>query len=140
MVDFIWGAWLLGIALVPLTLWWYAKSVSRPAETVVYHPDGEFISSLKSARGLGTLASNQSGEYYRGFDPQVLKDMARTTGGEYFAASSAAQLGAVYTRLGSNLGWTFKPSEVTHVVATAAGLLLLTAMVFGCIRLVRLQP
>lgn len=130
MVDFIWGAWSLGIAPVPLTLW-CAKSVSKPAETAVYHPDGEFISSLKSARGSGTLASNQSGEYCRGFDPQVLKDMGRITGGEYFAASSTAQLGAVYTKLGSNLGWTFKPSEVTHVVATAAGLLLLPAMVFG---------
>ena len=311
VVNFIWGAWLFGIALVPLALWWYARSVTRPAESVVYHPDAEFIASLKPALlsrrrdlpallfvatlalslvalarpiaplpqldqrttvmiavdvsgsmrnddikpsrfiamqsavrgfvkqlpsdlkvglvsfagtaalnvsptlerqglldavdamfmargtaigaglresiaalpartvldnatkplelnpppavvvlltdgrnnrdpdplamatlaktqqvkvytiGLGTLESNQSGEYYRGFDPQVLKDMARITGGEYFAASSAAQLGAVYTKLGSNLGWTFKPSEVTHVVATAAGLLLFSAMVFG---------
>ena len=311
MVDFIWGAWLLGIALVPLALWWYAKSVRKPAEAVVYHPDAEFIASLKPARlsrrrdlpallfagalalsllalarpvaplpqldnrttvmiavdvsgsmrnddikpsrfiamqsavrtfikqlpsglkvglvsfagtaalnvpptnerqglldavdamfmargtaigaglresiaalpartvlenaikpleanpppaivvlltdgrnnrdpdplamaalaktqqvkvytiGLGTLASNQSGELYRGFDPQILKDMARITGGEYFAASSAGQLQSVYSKLSSNLGWTFKPSEVTHVVATAAGLLLLTAMVFG---------
>lgn len=311
MVEFIWGAWLLGIALVPLALWWYTRNVSKPAEAVVHHPDAEFIASLKPALmsrgrdlpailfvatlalslvalarpvaplpqldnrttviiavdvsgsmrnddikpsrfiamqdavrgfvrqlpsdlklglvsfagtaalnvsptterrelldavdamfmargtaigaglresiaalpartvlgkatkplesnpppaivvlltdgrnnrepdpleiarvakaqqvkvytiGLGTLESNQSGELYRGFDPKVLQDMARITGGEYFAASSAAQLTAVYTKLGSNLGWTFKPAEVTHVVATAAGLLLLTAMVFG---------
>ena len=311
MVEFIWGAWLLGIALVPLTLWWYARHVAKPAEAVVHHPDAEFLASFRSARltgkrdlpailfvaalalcivalarpiaplpqldnrttvmiavdvsgsmrnddikpsrflamqaavrgfvrqlpsdlkvglvsfagtaalnvaptterqglldavdamfmargtaigaglresiaalparttlenatkpletnpppavvvlltdgrnnrdpdplamaalaktqqvkvytiGLGTLESNQSGELYRGFDPQVLKDMARITGGEYFAASSAGQLSAAYTKLGSNLGWTFKPGEVTHVVATAAGLLLLTAMVFG---------
>ena len=311
MVNFIWGAWLLGIALVPLALWWYAKNVTRPAEAVVYHPDAEFIASLKPASlsrqrdlpallfvatlalslvalarpiaplpqldnrttvviavdvsgsmrnddikpsrflamqvavrgfikqlpsdlklglvsfagtaalnvaptferrelldavdamfmargtaigaglresiaalpartvletatkplevnpppaivvlltdgrnnrepdpiqiariaktqqvkvytiGLGTLESNQGGETYRGFDPKVLQDIAQITGGEYFAASSADQLGAVYTKLGSNLGWTFKPSEVTHVVATVAGLLLLSAMVFG---------
>ena len=311
MVNFLWGAWLLGIALVPLALWWYAKSVTKPAEAVVYHSDAEFIASLKlgllsrrrdlpallfaatlalslvalarpvaplpqldnrttvmiavdvsgsmrnddikpsrfiamqdavrgfikqlpsdlklglvsfagtaalnvpptfdrqglldavdamfMARGtaigaglresiaalpartilenatkplelnpppaivvlltdgrnnrdpdplamaalaktqqvkvytigLGTLESNQSGNTFRGFDPKVLQDMARLTGGEYFDASSAAQLERVYTKLGSNLGWTFKPSEVTHVVATAAGLLLLTAMVFG---------
>ena len=311
MVNFIWGAWLLALALVPLALWWYLKSVTKPAEAVVYHPDAEFIASLnpkplsrrrdlpailfvatlalslvalarptaplpqldnrttvmiavdvsgsmrnddiKPSRfiamqsavrgfvkqlpsdlsvglvsfagtaalnvpptidrqglldavdamfmargtaigaglreaiaalpartilekatkplevnpppavvvlltdgrnnrdpdplemaalakaqqvkvytiGLGTLESNQSGEIYRGFDPKVLQDMAQITGGEYFAASSAGQLSAVYTKLGSNLGWTFKPSEVTHVVATAAGLLLLTAMVFG---------
>lgn len=55
--------------------------------------------------------------------------MARITGGEYFAASSAAQLERVYSKL--NLGWTVKPAEVTQVVATAAGLLLLSAMVFG---------
>ncbi len=310
-MNFIWGAWLLGIALVPLALWWYARNITKPAEAVVHHPDAEFIASLEPAFvshkrdlpallfavalalslvavarpvaplpqldnrttvmiavdvsgsmrnddikpsrflamqdavrkfvkqlpsdlkvglvsfagtaalnvpptfdrqglldaidamfmsrgtaigaglresiaalpartilenagkplepnpppaivvlltdgrnnrepdpiriaalaktqqvkvytiGLGTLESNQSGETYRGFDPQVLKDMARITGGEYFAASSAGQLGAVYSKLGSNLGWTFKPSEVTHVVATAAGLLLLVAMVFG---------
>ena len=283
MVEFIWGAWLLGIALVPLALWWYARHIAKPAEAVVHHPDAEFLASLRSARltgkrdlpailfvaalalcivalarpiapvpqldnrttvmiavdvsgsmrnddikpsrflamqaavrgfvkqlpsdlkvglvsfagtaalnvaptterqglldavdamfmargtaigaglresiaalpartvlgqatkplevnpppavvvlltdgrnnrdpdplamaalaktqqvkvytiGLGTLESNRSGELYRGFDPQVLKDMARITGGEYYAASSAGQLSAAYTKLGSNL-------------------------------------
>ena len=49
MVNFIWGAWLLGIALVPLALWWYARNVAKPAEAVVYHPDAEFIASLEPA-------------------------------------------------------------------------------------------
>jgi Ca-activated chloride channel homolog len=310
-VNFIWGAWLLGIALVPLALWWYTRHVSKPAEAVVHHTDAEFIASLARPRlsrrrdlpallfvatlalgvvalarpvaplpqldnrttvmiavdvsgsmrnddikpsrfiamqdavrgfvkqlpsdlkiglvsfagtaalnvpptlerqglldavdamfmargtaigaglresiaalpartvlekatqplepnpppaivvlltdgrnnrdpdplemaalaktqqvkvytiGLGTLESNASGDTFRGFDPQVLQDMARMTGGAYFDAASAAQLKSIYAKLGSNLGWTFKPSEITHVVATAAGLLLLVAMVSG---------
>jgi Ca-activated chloride channel homolog len=81
--------------------------------------------------GLGTQESNESGNSFQGFDPEVLQQIARTTGGEYFEARSAGQLGSVYNALGSKLGWTFKPGEVTHVVAAFAGLLLLISMIFG---------
>jgi Ca-activated chloride channel homolog len=79
--------------------------------------------------GLGTQESNASGNYFQGFDPEVLKTIAQTTGGEYFEARSAGQLGTVYRSLGSRLGWRLKPGEVTHVVAACAGLLLFAAMI-----------
>jgi Ca-activated chloride channel family protein len=81
--------------------------------------------------GLGTLASNQSGNYFQGFDPTVLQEMARITDGQYFEATSASKLEQAYSKLGSSLGWTVKRGEVTHVVAACAGVLLFLALLIG---------
>jgi Ca-activated chloride channel family protein len=81
--------------------------------------------------GLGTQDPSQENNPWAGFDPDTLKSIAQTTGGQYFEARSADQLGAIYNSLGRNLGWTLRPGEVTHVVAAIAGVLLLISMVFG---------
>jgi Ca-activated chloride channel homolog len=81
--------------------------------------------------GLGTQDPSQQNNPWAGFDPETLQSIADTTGGKYFEARSADQLGAIYNSLGRNLGWTLKPGEVTHVVAALAGLILLLSMFFG---------
>jgi Ca-activated chloride channel homolog len=81
--------------------------------------------------GLGTQSQSSNDNPFGGFDPETLKGIAQTTGGKYFEAKSAKQLHEVFSGLGSSLGWIFRPSEVTHVIALLAGLLLLLSIVFS---------
>jgi Ca-activated chloride channel homolog len=60
-------------------------------------------------------------------DPDTLREIARRTGGEFFAVSSGARLNQVYERLGSKLGRTPKKREVTYAFLGASALLLLGA-------------
>jgi Ca-activated chloride channel homolog len=84
--------------------------------------------------GLGTengyLPSRENGigGFVVGFDAETLKAIARITGGEYFEAKSAGQLDNVYRNLGRSIGWTFKPDEVTGLLAALAGVLALLAI------------
>jgi Ca-activated chloride channel family protein len=59
-------------------------------------------------------------------DPEALKRIASLSGGEAFQAADSDQLGAVYERLGSQLGTKPEQREVT-VMFAGAGLLLLAA-------------
>jgi Ca-activated chloride channel homolog len=81
--------------------------------------------------GLGTQSEANNSNPYAGFDPETLMSIARSTGGKYFEAKSAGQLEQVFRSLSSSLGWVMRPSEVTHLVAVLAGLLLLGSIVFG---------
>jgi Ca-activated chloride channel family protein len=59
-------------------------------------------------------------------DPETLRAIARTTGGEFSEARTADALEAAYKNLGSRLGRETGQSEITWLfVAIAAGLLLL---------------
>jgi len=59
-------------------------------------------------------------------DPETLRAIARTTGGEFSEARTADSLEAAYKNLGSRLGRETGQSEITWLfVAIAAGLLLL---------------
>jgi Ca-activated chloride channel family protein len=53
-------------------------------------------------------------------DRETLREIARTTGGEFFAARSAGALSSAYRNLGTRLGRARKPTEVTHLVVAAA--------------------
>jgi Ca-activated chloride channel homolog len=58
-------------------------------------------------------------------DPETLRLIAETTGGEFTEARTAESLEAVYEKLGSNLGREPGQTEITFIlVALAAGLLL----------------
>jgi Ca-activated chloride channel homolog len=84
--------------------------------------------------GLGTEQGSinlESGGFRVGFDPETLKTIAKTTGGEYFEARSAGQLNAVYKNLGRSIGWTTRPGEVTHLAAALAGILLFVSLATG---------
>ena len=58
-------------------------------------------------------------------NPETLQEVAKATGGEYFAAPDAAALQRVYEELGSRLGTHRQDREITDLFAAlAAGLLL----------------
>ena len=67
--------------------------------------------------GLGFGASG----FYRVPDRGTLRDIARTTGGEYYAARSSEALASAYGDLGSRLGRERRRTEVTHLLVAAAG-------------------
>ena len=61
-------------------------------------------------------------------DRETLRAIARTTGGEYFAARSARALSSAYDDLGSRLGRARQRTEVTSLVVAAAALALAGAV------------
>ena len=67
-------------------------------------------------------------------DPDALQRIARTSGGDAFQAEDADQLGAVYERLGSQIGTKQERREITSAFA-AGGLVLLVAAVGASLRL-----
>jgi len=60
------------------------------------------------------------------FDPILLQEVARLTGGEYFSASNLDDLRRIHRQLGRAIGWERRRTEVTSLVAGAAGVLMLT--------------
>jgi Ca-activated chloride channel family protein len=59
-------------------------------------------------------------------DPETLRQVAQTSGGEFFSAPDAEGLRRVYEELGSRLGTRKEDREITDVFAAAATILLLT--------------
>ena len=60
-------------------------------------------------------------------DPETLRQIAETTGGEFTEARTAEALESAYANLGSKLGREPGESEVTFLLVAAAALLLLAA-------------
>jgi Ca-activated chloride channel family protein len=60
-------------------------------------------------------------------DPPTLRQVARVTGGRFYAAPDSARLNAVYEELGSRLGHVKKDREITAAFAAGGALLLLAA-------------
>ncbi|HET9438032.1 MAG TPA: VWA domain-containing protein [Gaiellaceae bacterium] len=60
-------------------------------------------------------------------NPETLEQIARTSGGQFFAALDAEGLGAVYEDLGSRLGTREEDREITDVFAAIAAVLLVVA-------------
>ena len=81
---------------------------------------------LGTENGMINFEGNQT--MMVGFDPETLRQIAQTTGGQYFEARSAGQLNSVYQKLGRQIGWSTKPSEITGIVASLAGLLLFASI------------
>jgi Ca-activated chloride channel family protein len=67
-------------------------------------------------------------------DPLVLQDIARDTGGEYFAAPDAQRLSAVYRNLSTRLAHVKERRQVTSAFAGGALVLLLAGAGFGLVR------
>jgi Ca-activated chloride channel family protein len=68
------------------------------------------------------------GGFNRAPDRATLRAIAKTTGGEYFAARSARALSSAYEDLGSRLGREKRRTNVTFVFVAAAALLLVAAV------------
>lgn len=66
-------------------------------------------------------------------DPETLRQIAETTGGEFTEARTAEALKSAYANLGSKLGREPGESEVTFLLVAAAALLLLAAGVASAI-------
>jgi len=64
-------------------------------------------------------------------DRETLRAIAKTTGGEYFAARSAGALSAAYDNLGSRLGRAKQRTEVTFLVVAVAALALTGAVLLS---------
>jgi Ca-activated chloride channel family protein len=74
----------------------------------------------------GTVTTYQGQLVLVPFDPTVLQEVARQTGGEYFGAANLDDLRRIYRQLGRQIGWERRRTEMTSLVAGAAGLLMLT--------------
>ena len=66
-------------------------------------------------------------------DPETLRAIAETTGGEFTEARTAEALEAAYSSLGSKLGREPGESEVTFLFVAAAALLLLLAGILSAV-------
>jgi Ca-activated chloride channel family protein len=67
-------------------------------------------------------------------DLLTLQDIARDTGGQFFAAADARKLAAVYANLGTRLTKTKEKRQVTSAFAGGALVLLLAGAGFGLVR------
>lgn len=68
------------------------------------------------------------------FDEATLKEIARTTGGEYAYVTSISSLRAAYRDLTRQVQWRVRREEATAYLTVAAGLLLMLSMVFSQLR------
>jgi Ca-activated chloride channel homolog len=79
--------------------------------------------------GLGTadghLAVGEGMAIYLQLDEPTLREVARTTGGEYHHAGSAEALRSVYQQLGSRLQMRTRETELTALLALVAAILIL---------------
>jgi Ca-activated chloride channel family protein len=75
----------------------------------------------------GSAARSGFFGFSRAPDRETLRAIARTTGGEYFAARSARALSSAYDELGSRLGRAERRTEVTSLFVAAAALALAVA-------------
>jgi Ca-activated chloride channel family protein len=66
-------------------------------------------------------------------DPETLRDIADTTGGEFTEARTAEALEKTYEKLGSSLGREPGESEITFIVLAIAGVLLVAAAVLSAL-------
>jgi len=73
--------------------------------------------------GIGTTAAATEP-----LDEQGLRDIAATTGGAYYRATSAPELVRVYRTLGRAVAWPWRPTEVSGPASLAAAVLLLVAL------------
>ncbi len=73
--------------------------------------------------GIGTTAATAEP-----LDEQALRDIAATTGGAYYRATSAPELVSVYRALGRAVAWPWRPTEISGPASLTAALLLLVAL------------
>jgi Ca-activated chloride channel family protein len=66
-------------------------------------------------------------------DPATLRQIARTTGGKFFAARSAKAVESAYSDLGSIIGREHGKREATNLVLALAAILLIAAGVFSAL-------
>ncbi|OZI60958.1 VWA domain-containing protein [Bordetella genomosp. 11] len=85
--------------------------------------------------GFGTQQGGTVGgdgwSYFMQLDETTLRAVAKMTGGEYFQAGSAADLSQVYKNLSTRFSLERRETEISALLAAAAGLLLAIACVLS---------
>lgn len=130
-----------------------AESAFKPAQpgsyrngAVILMSDGRrttgidplFAAKLASERGVrvytvgfgsrdGALVTTEGWSFYAMLDEDALKAVANVTGGEYFHAGTAADLGKIYKNLGTRIAMERLETEVGALLSGASALLLLGA-------------
>ena len=66
-----------------------------------------------------------------GLDEAALREIAATTGGQYFYAGESSELRAIYADLSSQVAWVQERTEVTALFAGAGALLLVVGGLLG---------
>lgn len=66
-----------------------------------------------------------------GLDEATLKNVANSTGGQYFYAPDAGQLARIYTQLGSQVSWIPRRTEVTALASGLGAVLFLVSGVLA---------
>lgn len=75
----------------------------------------------------GALVTTEGWSFYAMLDEDALKAVANFTGGEYFHAGTASDLGKIYKSLGTRIAMERRETEVGALLSAAAALLLLGA-------------
>jgi len=79
----------------------------------------------------GTPAGSEGWSYFMQLDEPALRGVAQITGGEYFQASSAADLNQVYRNLSTRFTLERRDTEIGALLSAAAALLLVAACVLS---------
>jgi Ca-activated chloride channel family protein len=79
----------------------------------------------------GAVVSNQGRQFHARLDELTLQTIAAETDGEYFNASTAQDLQAIYENLSTHLVFRTQQSEVTALVTGLAAMLMLAAGTFS---------
>ncbi len=87
----------------------------------------------------GTFLSLGGRSIWVRLDEATLQEIAETTGGRYYHATSASELRRVYRQLSRTIGWEARPTEVSALAAGAAALLLVCAVGISLLGVHRLQ-
>jgi Ca-activated chloride channel family protein len=100
--------------------------------------DPVFAARLAADRGVrvytvgfgskdGAVVTAEGWSFFAMLDEDALKAVANITGGEYFHAGTAADLGKIYKSLGTRIAMERRETEVGALLAAASALLLLSA-------------
>ena len=119
--------------LLPLEGAQRAKAAGIPVYTVALGtPNGTLDLSNGGGLGGGTFGGGFGGPRRVPPDPDTLRAIAQTTGGQFFEAKSSKSVNAAYAKLGSKLGRKPAKTEVTYAfLAGAAGLLAAAGLLSG---------
>lgn len=101
-----------------------ARTVGRPVDEAIAAAKQANVPISTIAFGTSNGTVELEGQQQQvPVDTETMKQIAAGTGGSYHAAASASELQDVYKNLGSQIGYTTKPREVT-TWAVAVGLIL----------------
>ncbi|MFC7620085.1 VWA domain-containing protein [Microlunatus sp. GCM10028923] len=92
-----------------------AAESDLPVSTIAYGtPDGV----LQNSRGVSQPVP---------VDEEALRQLAEQTGGTAYTAASGEELAAVYSDIGSSIGWRVEPRDITPYLAAGSLIIVLVA-------------